>query len=74
MSANDIDRTQTPIEHPQNLPTKVNILNQKGFFPIIIGVIILLLVVAVGAYYLGMQRKNSATTEQTNSLPIQTDR
>ncbi len=48
------------------------IVNQKGFIPLILGVVILLIVVAGGAYYLGTKKGNLITSQQTNPLPTQT--
>jgi len=60
-----VNSTEIPT---QSTPHPVN--NQRGFFPIILGVLMLLVVIGGGAYYLGTQ--NSSTTPQTqntNALP-----
>lgn len=57
---------------PQNQPLQGNVFNQKGFFPIMIGMIILLIVVAGGAYYLGTQnsKSNLPSTSQSNQPTV----
>lgn len=57
-----VNPPETPIQD-QSVSSPVN--NQRGFFPIILGVLVLLIVVGGGAYYLGTQNK---TPEQL--LPI----
>lgn len=55
--------------HPQSIQNPVK--TQRGYFPLILGVIVLLIVVAGGAYYLGTQRNQSTPTniEQNNTTP-----
>jgi hypothetical protein len=66
----DLDTTNqqtTPL--PQNVPpeTIVNspISNQRGFVPVILGVVILLTVVAGGAYYLGTKSTRLSESQST---------
>lgn len=69
--------TQVPItpQPPQELPGN----NQKGFLPIILGVIVLLVIVGGGAYYLGTQQNKPTnnnlltTNPQVTSEPTTTD-
>lgn len=66
-----VNPTQIPVQpqSPQELPAN----NQKGFLPIILGVIVLLVIVAGGAYYLGTQQNKPTsqaiqqTTPNTNT-------
>lgn len=57
---------------PQNQPFQGNISNQKGFFPIVAGMIVLLIVVAGGAYYLGTQKNKPSlpSIPQSNQLTV----
>lgn len=74
--------TNNPAEtavQPQPQPVTTSIVNQKGFLPLVFGVIVLLVVVAGGAYYLGTQNNNSIpqavntnTENQNQPLPTQT--
>lgn len=57
-----VNPSEIPVQAQPIQQPPVN--NQKGFLPIIIGVIILLLVVGGGAYYLGTQQ-NKPTTQIT---------
>ena len=76
-------QNQNSVETPQNQPPQGNLVNQKGFFTVVIGVIVLLLIVGGGAYYLGTQRNQSdnlaprqttipsiTQTESTNSPTV----
>lgn len=57
---------QTPHE---NEPIRKNLLNQKGNFLLILGVVVLVLVVlGVGAYYLGIQKNKSSHQPQNNQI------
>lgn len=55
----------------QTQPVSNSVNNQKGFFPIILGVLVLLLVIGGGAYYLGTQKNanilpNDNTTQNSS--------
>lgn len=50
-----IDSTKIPVQSP---PIFNLVNNQRGFFPIILGVLVLLIVVGGGAYYLGVQKSS----------------
>lgn len=68
-----VNPPETPIQD-QSVSSPVN--NQKGFFPIILGVLVLLLIVGAGAYYLGLKGSNLITGTNQYSvsptpLPIQ---
>lgn len=58
----------SPIQTP---PVSSPIYNQRGFVPILIGFVILILVVGVGAYYLGTQNPKVSNTTVNNSYPTQ---
>lgn len=68
----EIDNSNQPVNpskipvQSQSVSTPVN--NQKGFSPIVLGILVLLIVVAGGAYYLGTQKNQSAinNTEQNS--------
>jgi hypothetical protein len=62
-SADVVEAPVQPVQHPIN--------NQRGNFPIILGVLVLLLAVGGGAYYLGTQKNQSSSrlTQQTNPSP-----
>jgi len=62
MEMDNTNQPETPVQ-----PISNPVHNQKGFFPIILGVLVLLLVVGGGAYYLGTQ--NSRTINQTSQQP-----
>lgn len=55
------------LEQPQPVgqPPQSHFKNKKGFYPIILGVIFLVLIIGGGAYYLGT--KNNKPTEQTSN-------
>lgn len=54
-----VNPPEIPIQPQPIQPTPVS--NQKGFLPIIFGIIVLLLVVGGGAYYLGTQQAQPST-------------
>ena len=63
---------QTPVQ-PQIQPVSNSLINQKGFLPLIIGMLVLLVVVGGGAYYLGTQNnKTTPIVENTNIQPTPT--
>ncbi|MDA1079851.1 MAG: hypothetical protein O2840_04160 [bacterium] len=68
MEIDDPTHSVTPSEIPvQPLSTQPSPVNyQKNFLPIIFGVMVLILVVGSGAYYLGTQQNNSSTN---NNFP-----
>lgn len=59
--ANPDESLTQPVQHPVN--------NQRGNFPIILGVLILLLLIGGGAYYLGTQNSNRQTTQVNTPSP-----
>lgn len=59
-----------PVES-QSLLVNNPVIKQKGFVPMIIWIIFLILVVGVGAYYLGTQKSNVGVTQTNNSYPRQ---
>jgi len=63
--------SEDPIQS-QPIPNAVN--NQKSNFPIILGILLLLIVVAIGAYYLGAQnnKQPSQQPQAINSIPVPT--
>jgi len=61
-SVNPAETPAQPAQHPIN--------NQRGNFPILLGVIMFLVVIAGGVYYLGTQNKTSNTTP-TASTPTE---
>src|SRR3989338_2621572 len=80
MEANDNNQLTNPVETPVQ-PSQHSVNNQRGNFPIVLGVLVLLFVVGGGAYYLGIQRNNSqpsqvnnpsSTTNQTNEVSSRT--
>ncbi len=80
MEPNELNQSVNPAVTP-NQPTQHPIHNQRGNFPIILGIIVLLLVVGSGAYYLGTQKSNTAnqtvniqpTTSQNSAVANPTD-
>lgn len=73
-------QTASPVQNtPPELIVNSSISNQKGFVPMVISVVFLLIVVAGGAYYLGIQNGKSSVNQQsrntvnpTTSLPSPT--
>ncbi|CAN5118759.1 hypothetical protein BH11PAT1_BH11PAT1_6460 [soil metagenome] len=67
----DINNTKSPIspsETPIQTQSSSNLThNQRGFFPLILGLLVPLLLVGGGAYYLGTQNKIS--TQNVNTPP-----
>lgn len=65
--------TNNPIETPvqqQPQPMASLLMSQRGFFPLIFGVLVLLVVIAGGAYYLGTQNNRSdSQLQNTNNQP-----
>lgn len=63
-----MDITNQQITPAQNIPqdsvTNPQVSNQKGFMPLILGVVILLIIVAGGAYYLGSKNTNLTSKPQ----------
>lgn len=60
---------------PEILPNQSIVNNQRGNVPIIIGVVLVLLIVGGGAYYLGTQKSQNSsqnTPQQTVPFPIST--
>ena len=57
-----VSPSDTPVQ-PQPITNQVS--HQRGFFPIILGVLVLLLVVGGGAYYLGTQQNKAQTGSET---------
>lgn len=73
----ELDTTNQQATTPaqNNAPEPIvnsSIPNQKGFVPIIIGVLILLIVVAGGAYYLGTKKTNNPSVLQPSIAPTTT--
>ncbi len=68
----DISKQQvTPNQiSPQEQIPNPPISNQKGFIPLILGAVILLIIVASGAYYLGT--KNTSTNPKTDTTEVPT--
>lgn len=69
MASNTTSQQITPVQTISQEPVANSpILNQKGFVPIILGVIVLLIIVAGGAYYLGTRKNqnNPSTLIQVN--------
>lgn len=56
-----IDTSTQPVQHPIN--------NQRGNLPIILGVLVLLLLVGGGTYYLSTQRNTSQSSQVANPSP-----
>ncbi len=80
MEIDNTDQLQTQPQIPTSQP-EGNISNQRGNFPIIIGVILLLFIVGGGAYFLGSQKDKSTQSvnqpvvtqpSPTTSTPSQT--
>lgn len=69
MDVNESNQPANPVEaSAQSIQDPVN--NQRGNFPIILGVLVLLIVVGGGAYYLGTQHSTIAPqTQNTNAQP-----
>jgi hypothetical protein len=57
---------------PQQPPIQSPVSNQRGFVPLIIGFAILLVVVGIGAYYLGTQKNNQVITNNNQAIPSPT--
>lgn len=69
----EVNSPNQPETSTQPHPVQTPVINQKGFFPIILGVLVLLLVVGGGAYYLGTQNKSTKQSSvNTPSLTIST--
>lgn len=73
MEINNADQTVTPAETPVQSYTVSNPANNhRGFFPIILGVCVLLFVVGGGAYYLGTQKENNSTNTSQSTTSTAT--
>ncbi|OGK09497.1 hypothetical protein A2767_03250 [Candidatus Roizmanbacteria bacterium RIFCSPHIGHO2_01_FULL_35_10] len=72
----DINNANQPVNPPitsvQNPIPEHQANNQRGSFPLIAGVLVLLLVVGGGAYYLGTQKNNSINQATNINTKIQT--
>lgn len=69
---NNCDQTVNPSVTPvQNPVPEHPVKNQKGLFPIILGVIVLVLVVGGAVYYLGIQKNqpSTPTNQAQNTVP-----
>ena len=67
---NNTNQPVNPSETPvQSTPAPLN--NKRGFFLAVLGVLVLLVVVGSGAYYLGTQ-KNNASNQMYNTTPLPT--
>lgn len=74
MEENNSNQSANLSESPaQTQPVSNPINNQKGFFPIILGVSILLIVVGGGAYYLGTQNSGKTTQPQNSNAQSATN-
>ncbi|MBI3103725.1 hypothetical protein HYZ05_02185 [Candidatus Daviesbacteria bacterium] len=62
-------QTQSSENLPKAPPTRISIINQKGFIPLVIGVVILLIIVALGAYYLGTKKTTNSSSQQSINVP-----
>jgi hypothetical protein len=68
MELNNPNPSVTPSENPvQTQPVSQSISNKKSNLPIILGMLILLIAVGAGSYYLGTQ-KNSSTNQPLNTI------
>lgn len=67
MDANDTNQSVNPSEAPVQAMQPIN--NQRGNFPIILGVLVLLLIVGGGAYYLGTPRNQSNSQNPQRLIP-----
>lgn len=66
----DNNQNSNPDSVPsQALPDQSIVNNQRGNVPIIIGVVLLLLIIGTGAYYLGTQRNQPTTSSQQQNIP-----
>lgn len=71
MEENNPNQPANPAENSvQTQITPNQVHNQRGFFPIVLGILVLLIVVGGGAYYLGTQ--NGRTTSQGQNNPQST--
>lgn len=67
---NNTNQPVNPVETPPQ-PIQYSLNNQRGNLPIILGVLVLLVVVGSGVYYLGIQNSKSVqVTQQSNPPPI----
>jgi hypothetical protein len=62
-------QVSAPATPNQNIVREHPVKNQRGNFPIILGVFVLLLVVGSGAYYLGTQNNNSKNSNSLTTNP-----
>jgi len=69
MEMENSNQPVSPFEMPvQSPPVSYPAKNQKGFFPIILGALVLLAVVGVGAYYLGT--RNNGSEQKATPNPV----
>ena len=69
---NDNQQPQSNLSSPQSQPSLNTISNQKGNFLIPIGLVFLILVIGVGAYYLGTQKNKPPNSQQSTNTPTST--
>lgn len=72
----ETNNTNKPVNSPsipaQSPILKHPVINQRGNLPIILAVLVLLLVVGSGAYYLGTQKSKQTTSTQDTPIPTNT--
>ncbi len=69
MDTNDPIQPVNPPENPvQTQPVQVPVNNSKSLLPFILGGLVLLGVVGVGAYYLGTQNGNKTSPDQSSNV------
>jgi len=69
MEMENANKQEGPIQAPQeNLPFHRGILNQKGSFIIILGIILIILVIGIGGYYFGTRNKQTVQDKTLNNV------